>query len=99
MISPRIRTALIALATSAGLAAAGVAPTAAQAQWHNYCVGGHCITHANYTIEGQHVCGPADIAGTNPQTGLEDATKPTGEEAAAQAEQNGLTQFEGMCPN
>ncbi|MGZ6576495.1 MAG: hypothetical protein ACXVHJ_36620, partial [Solirubrobacteraceae bacterium] len=44
------------------------------AQWHNYCTAGHCITHSNYTLEGQHACGPADVTGTNPTSGLDDAT-------------------------
>lgn len=99
MIITKTRTALIALAASAGFAIAGIAPATSQAQWHNYCVAGHCITHSNYTIEGQHVCGPSDVTGTNPKSGLDDATKPTGEDAAAQAEQDQITQFEGMCPN
>jgi hypothetical protein len=100
MFIAKRRAALLALVTSAGLAAAGIAPAASQAQWHNYCTAGHCITHSNYTLEGQHACGPADITGTNPTSGLDDATKPAdGEAAAAQAEQNQITQFWGGCPN
>jgi hypothetical protein len=100
MFIAKSRAALLALMTSAGLAAAGMAPAASQAQWHNYCTAGHCITHSNYTIEGQHACGPADITGTNPTSGLDDATKPAdGEASAAQAEQNQITQFMGGCPN
>ncbi len=61
---------------------------------------GHCITHSNYTLPGQHACGPADVTGTNPSSGLNDATQPvTAEEIAAQAEQNQITQFWGGCPN
>jgi hypothetical protein len=100
MITTKFRTAVVALATFAGLAAAGVAPTVSQAQWHNYCTAGHCVTHTNYVIQGQHPCGPADVSGTNPTSGLSDASKPiTDEEKAAQAEQDQLTQFEGGCPN
>ncbi len=100
MIITKTRAAIIALATWAGFAAAGIAPATSQAQWHNYCVAGHCITHANYTLQGQHQCGPADVTGTNPTSGLADATKPvTDEDIAAQAEQDQITQFEGGCPN
>jgi len=100
MIIAKSRTALITLAASAACAVAGIAPAASQAQWHNYCTGGHCITHSNYALAGQHACGPADIAGTNPKSGLDGATKPvTKEDTDAQAEQNQITQFEGGCPN
>ena len=100
MIMTKTRTALVALAASTGFAIAGIAPATSQAQWHNYCIAGHCITHANYTIQGEHPCGPADVTGTNPQSGLSDATQPiTDEEKAAQAEQDALNQFEGLCPN
>ena len=100
MFIAKSRAVLLTVLTSAGLAAAGVAPAASQAQWHNYCTAGHCVTHSNYTLPGQHVCGPADIAGTSFPSGLEDATQPAaGEETAAQAEQNQITQFWGGCPN
>ena len=100
MFIPKCRAALLTILTSAGLAAAGIAPAASQAQWHNYCTAGHCITHSNYTIEGQHPCGPADVTGTNPSSGLDDATKPIDAEGtAALAEQNQITQFWGGCPN
>jgi hypothetical protein len=100
MIITKSRTALITLVASAGFAVAGITPAASQAQWHNYCTAGHCITHSNYTLQGQHVCGPADITGTNPKSGLDDATKPAaGEDTDAQAEQNQITQFEGGCPD
>jgi hypothetical protein len=45
----KTRTTIITLVASASFAGASLVPTAAQAQWHNYCVAGHCITHANYT--------------------------------------------------
>jgi hypothetical protein len=47
MLSTKIRTAIIALVASAGVASA--APAVSQAQWHTYCVAGHCITHSNFT--------------------------------------------------
>ncbi len=56
MLRTKARTALIALLTSAGLAVAGVAPAASQAQWHTICYGGHCTTHTNYTIGGVSPC-------------------------------------------
>jgi hypothetical protein len=52
MFSSRIRTTIIAFVASASFAVAALVPTVSQAQWHNYCVAGHCITHANYTIGG-----------------------------------------------
>jgi hypothetical protein len=100
MIISRSRAALVTLATSAVFAVGGLAPAASQAQWHNYCIAGHCITHSNYTIEGVHACGPSDYLGGNPSPGSSSWTKPvTPEEQAAQAEQDALTQFDGACPN
>ena len=52
MFSRRIRTTIIVLVASASCAVAALVPAVSQAQWHNYCVAGHCITHANYTIGG-----------------------------------------------
>jgi hypothetical protein len=52
MLSTRIRTTIIALVASASFAVASVAPAVSQAQWHNYCVAGHCVTHQNYTLGG-----------------------------------------------
>ena len=49
MLTTRIRTTAITLVAASSLAGAALVPTVAQAQWHNYCVAGHCITHANYT--------------------------------------------------
>ncbi len=56
MFLTKARCALIALFTSAGLAAAGVVPAASQAQWHTICYSGHCTTHTNYTIAGKDPC-------------------------------------------
>ena len=52
----KIRTTIVALVASAGFAVAAAAPAASQAQWHNYCVAGHCVEHANYTIGGKSPC-------------------------------------------
>jgi hypothetical protein len=52
----KIRASIIALIASLGFAAAAVAPAVSQAQWHTYCVAGHCVTHANYTLGGVDPC-------------------------------------------
>jgi hypothetical protein len=52
----KIRASIIALVASLSFAAAAVAPAVSQAQWHTYCVAGHCITHANYTSGGVDPC-------------------------------------------
>ena len=52
MSSSKIRTTIIALVASGSFSLAALVPAASQAQWHNYCVAGHCVTHANYTIGG-----------------------------------------------
>jgi hypothetical protein len=56
MLSRKIRTSLITLVATLGVAGASIIPSAAQAQWHNYCTGGHCITHTNFTIGGVSPC-------------------------------------------
>jgi len=56
MLSNRIRTTAVGFAAALSLAGVSLAPTAAQAQWHTYCVAGHCTTHTNYTIEGSTPC-------------------------------------------
>jgi hypothetical protein len=48
MLSSKIRTIIIGIVTSAGLMFAALVPAASQAQWHNYCIAGKCITHSNY---------------------------------------------------
>jgi hypothetical protein len=52
----KIRTTLIGLATTLTLAGAAVAPAASQAQWHTIVVGGHVITHGNFTVGGVSPC-------------------------------------------
>jgi hypothetical protein len=52
----KIRASIIALVASTSFAVAGVAPAVSQAQWHTYCVSGHCITHTNYKSGGVNPC-------------------------------------------
>jgi hypothetical protein len=56
MFSTKIRTTIIALVASAGFVGATVAPAVSQAQWHTIVVGGHIITHGNYTEGGVSPC-------------------------------------------
>jgi hypothetical protein len=56
MLNNRIRMTVVAVVASAGVAAAAAAPAVSQAQWHNYCVAGHCVEHKNYTIGGKSPC-------------------------------------------
>ena len=56
MLSSKIRIAITTLIASAGFGLAALAPAASQAQWHNYCVDGHCVTHQNFTIGGKTPC-------------------------------------------
>jgi hypothetical protein len=56
MLSTKIRIAVTTLIASAGFGVAALAPAASQAQWHNYCVDGHCVTHQNFTIGGKSPC-------------------------------------------
>jgi hypothetical protein len=56
MFSTKVRTAIVALVASASSGVAALAPAVSQAQWHNYCVAGHCTTHQNFTIGGKEPC-------------------------------------------
>ena len=56
MLSTKIRITITTLVASAGFGAAALAPAASQAQWHTYCVAGHCVTHQNFTIGGKEPC-------------------------------------------
>jgi hypothetical protein len=55
-MSPRFRTTIAVLAAALSLSAAAVVPAASQAQWHTLNVGGHIITHGNFTEGGQSPC-------------------------------------------
>ena len=56
MSTTKIRTSIAALAVAAGLTGAAIAPAVSQAQWHTLNVGGHLITHSNYTEGGVSPC-------------------------------------------
>jgi Skp family chaperone for outer membrane proteins len=56
MLSTKTRTTIIALVAASSFAVASVAPAVSQAQWHTYCVSGHCITHSNFTRGGADPC-------------------------------------------
>jgi len=52
----KTRITVLTLITSAGFAVASAAPAVSQAQWHTYCVSGHCVTHKNFTTGGVNPC-------------------------------------------
>lgn len=52
----KTRTALTALVATLSLAGAAAVPAASQAQWHTIVVGGHTITHGNFTEGGVSPC-------------------------------------------
>jgi hypothetical protein len=56
MNSTKTRTALTTLFATLALALAAVAPAASQAQWHHLMVGGHMVTHENFTEGGVSPC-------------------------------------------
>jgi hypothetical protein len=56
MSTTKIRTTVIALIAGAGFAGSAIAPAASQAQWHTLVVGGHIITHSNFTEGGVSPC-------------------------------------------
>ena len=98
MLSTKVRTAIIAVVASSGFAVAGVVPAASQAQWHNYCVAGHCVEHTNYTIGGKTPCETVKDNYNNAYDGLlnaidEKALYVNGP-SASQAEQERAAQIE-----
>lgn len=56
MLSTKIRSAVVALIAALSLAVTLAAPAASQAQWHTIVVGGHVITHGNFTEGGVSPC-------------------------------------------
>ncbi len=56
MLRTKIRTILIALVAASSLAVTLAVPAASQAQWHTIVVGGHTITHGNFTEGGVSPC-------------------------------------------
>ena len=80
MFSTKIRTIIIGLVASTGFAVAAAVPAASQAQWHNYCIAGHCTTHANYTINDPCTSGTAAAASTTEAQKAEEEQKKKEEE-------------------
>ena len=60
----KTRITIATMIATASFAIAAVAPAVSQAQWHTYCVAGHCTTHTNFTIGGVSPCAGA-TAGYN----------------------------------
>jgi hypothetical protein len=56
MLGTKVRTTAITLVAALSFAGASLVPTVAQAQWHTYCVSGHCVTHTNFTVGGVEPC-------------------------------------------
>ncbi len=52
----KTRITIVTLVASAAFAVAAVIPAVSQAQWHTYCVAGHCTTHKNFTNGGVSPC-------------------------------------------
>lgn len=70
MLGTKTRITITTLVASAGFGVAAVAPAVSQAQWHNYCVAGHCITHQNFTIGGKEPCEAIQTNYNNAYDGL-----------------------------
>jgi len=49
MFITKTRATILTLVAMATMAIAALAPAVSQAQYHNYCIDGHCVTHTNYT--------------------------------------------------
>jgi hypothetical protein len=56
MFNNKLRTIITTAVATGGLVVAAAVPAASQAQWHTICIGGHCTTHTNYTIDGKSPC-------------------------------------------
>ncbi|HEX3324115.1 MAG TPA: hypothetical protein VHR65_03095 [Solirubrobacterales bacterium] len=56
MLSTKIRPAIVTLVATVSFAFTLAAPAASQAQWHTIVVGGHVITHGNFTEGGVSPC-------------------------------------------
>jgi hypothetical protein len=65
MHSTKIRTIIVTLIAACSFAGAAIGPTAASAQWHNYCVAGHCTTHTNYASNGSRLASGSPCPGLN----------------------------------
>jgi len=76
MFSTKTRTTIAALVASASLAGVAVAPAVSQAQWHTIVVGGHVITHGNFTEGGKSPCEVIKTESNNAYDGLLGAIGP-----------------------
>jgi len=76
MISTKTRNTVIALTASLSFAGAAVAPSVSQAQWHTVVVGGHIITHGNFTEGGVSPCEAIKTSSNNAYDGLLQAIGP-----------------------
>src|SRR5690349_9653916 len=81
MFSTKIRTAIVTVVASAGFAASAAAPAVSQAQWHTYCVAGHCITHSNFTLGGVEPCSALSSNYSKAYEGLLEAIQTKKEQA------------------
>ena len=52
----KTRTTIITLVAAFSFAGAAIVPAVSQAQWHTLVVGGHVITHGNFTEGGVSPC-------------------------------------------
>ncbi len=77
----KTRTTILALVASASFAVAAAAPAVSQAQWHTYCVSGHCTTHQNFKIGGQDPCGAINSNYNKAYEGLLEAIQTKKEQA------------------
>jgi hypothetical protein len=55
-MNTKFRTTIAVLAAALSLSSAAVVPAVSQAQWHTLNVGGHIITHGNFTEGDQSPC-------------------------------------------
>jgi hypothetical protein len=81
MPGTKIRTAVITLVAALSFAGASLVPTVAQAQWHTYCMSGHCITHTNFTVGGVNPCGGINAGYDKAYEALLDAIQTKKEQA------------------
>jgi len=95
MSTIKIRTAVTVLAAALSFAVAAVAPAVSQAQWHTIVVGGHVLTHGNFTEGGVSPCtriegelGKAEgaVGDYNEWIGRHDAGEAMAKEGLAEAE-------------
>jgi hypothetical protein len=77
----KTRITIVTLIASAGFAAASAVPAVSQAQWHTYCVSGHCITHTNFTSGGVSPCVGANSNLNKANDGLLEAIQKQKEQA------------------